>query len=134
MPHPLDAHSNSFEHAFHDVTQRVQRYWNMVELHDEARISAELMRGSQQAQGPGALNKGLKRTWLSRLLSAVIAAVSSHRYKTAGTDLRELFSHDENAYFMQLPTSGQAEPEAGISSPVRSSRLEQPLPVLALPY
>ncbi|KAL8271820.1 hypothetical protein Esti_004210 [Eimeria stiedai] len=103
---------SSFEHTFHDITQRVQLYWNMIELHEEARVSSELTEKCEEqirlVPGFKAANRH-KRTWLSRLLSALVAAISSSGHSSAGSDLREIFSLDENAYFMQLRESDAVE-------------------------
>lgn len=108
LPRLFDSPSSSLEHTLHDFTQRVQLYLNMMELHENAHISAEPGSGRwQEGELKGILGRGIKRSWLSRLLSALIGAMSSYRQGNANNDLQGIFSHDENAYFMQLPGSGQ---------------------------
>lgn len=124
VPHVLDPLSSSFEHTLHDITQRVQLCWNMLELHEEARISAELMEGTRKTN-TFVPNKRLERSWLSKFLSAVMAAIfSSNRHRSAGRDLREIFSHDENAYFLELPPSGHVDTATINSAPEKDVRKE----------
>ncbi|KAL8430154.1 hypothetical protein Efla_001818 [Eimeria flavescens] len=106
-PHLGDLTPSSLEHTLHDITQRVQLYANMMELHEEARVSAELL-GAPLASSSKPRSR---RSWASRMLAALIAALSSASQRNAGGDLREIFSHDENAYFLRLPSDGEDSSE-----------------------
>ncbi|XP_026192394.1 uncharacterized protein LOC34620033 [Cyclospora cayetanensis] len=124
--HLFDPHlhfSSGLEHVLHDIIQRVRLYGNMLRLYEEAAMQEETLqigdvstlearhlqrqekqeKQEQDTRRAGGLKAATPRSWLPRLLAALIAAVSSYGHTNPASELRELFSRDKNAYFLQLP-------------------------------
>lgn len=119
-PQMLFPNTSSFEHILHDISQRIQLYWNLLELQGE-KYNVEPTENNCVPEGCGTSHKKSKRTSLSKFLSAFMAAtVSSQNSKNSGNFNMKLFRQDKNAYLMLFPSAGRpneiAEGEAQVGT------------------